>query len=57
MALKRLHPAVSENGISHVAFISEMTAVSTGILGNVVDNATDERTEIIAAVDLLTTGF
>ena len=57
MVLKRLHFHVSVGEEPCIAFVSEMAAVPVGVLGDVVDYAGDQRTEIIAAIDLLITGF
>ncbi|NBC30766.1 MAG: plasmid maintenance protein CcdB [Spirochaetes bacterium] len=55
--ITKLHPVVSARGVEHVVVISEMAAVSAAILGRYVDTARGYRTDIIAAIDLLITGF
>ena len=57
MVLQRLHPEIRVKGEAYVAFVTEMAAVPRTILGPVAESAQDHRAEIIAAIDLLITGF
>ena len=53
----RLHPTISVLGDDYVAFVSELAAIPVSLLGAKTDNAERYRTTLIAAVDLLFTGF
>ena len=55
--ISRLHPVMSVERVEHVAFVSELAAVPASILGPVVASARHLRTELLAATDLLLTGF
>jgi len=55
--ISNVHFSLTVNGESYIAFISELAAVPTNILGECVGNAENCRTEIISAIDLLFTGF
>ncbi len=55
--ITRIHPIVEIAGQRYVAVVSEMAAILARILGPVVATAADARTDIVAAVDLLITGF
>lgn len=56
-AITRLHPRVEVLGEPYIAFVSEMAAIPESSLGPVQASLSDYRTEIIAACDLLLTGF
>lgn len=55
--VSRLHPVLEIADMSVVAVFSEMAAVASHVLGNRVGDAREQRTELIAAVDLMVTGF
>jgi toxin CcdB len=55
--ISRLHPVITVGGDRYVAVVSEMAGVPTTILGERIGHARDQRTEILAAIDLLITGF
>ncbi|MDA3950099.1 MAG: CcdB family protein [Spirochaeta sp.] len=55
--VSRLHPVLELGDTSVVAVFSEMAAVSSNVLGNRLGDARRQRTELIAAVDLMVTGF
>ncbi len=53
----RVHLPVIIDGGEFVVFVSELTGVPASILGPPVFSLRDYRQEIVAAVDLLVTGF
>ncbi|MDC7240646.1 MAG: CcdB family protein [Spirochaetales bacterium] len=55
--ISRIHIPIVIDGTNYIIFISELAAVSSNLLGEKVGNAKVLRQEIIAAVDLLFTGF
>ncbi len=55
--INKIHVPLEIKNKEYIAFISEMAAISTGMIGSTVANGTPMRTEIIAAIDLLFTGF
>lgn len=55
--IKRIHVPVIIDGEKYIAFISEMAAVPQSVLGNQYSHVKESRTEIIAAIDLMVTGF
>ncbi|MDA3949495.1 MAG: CcdB family protein [Spirochaeta sp.] len=55
--VSRMHPVLRVGEEPFVAVVSEMAAVPASILGGRVGDARERRTELIAAVDLLITGF
>lgn len=56
-AISRLHPVIVVGEESYLAVVSELAAVAGSILGRRVGDARHCRTELLAAVDLLITGF
>ena len=56
-AVKRIHLHIEVNNEDFIAYVSEMAAVHLGLLGSVEARSVSLRTELIAAVDLLITGF
>jgi len=55
--LTRIHISVKINGENYIAFISELAAVPSSLLGEKVGNAAAQREMFTSAVDLLFTGF
>ena len=55
--ISKIHISIEIKNIEYTAFISEMAAVPTGMIGSTVTNGAIKRTEIIASIDLLFTGF
>jgi len=55
--ISRIHVSIEIENKEYIAFISEMAAIPTGMIGSTVTNEAIRRTEIIAAIDLLFTGF
>lgn len=55
--ISKIHIPVKIENKEYVAFISEMAAIPTGMIGSTITNEAIRRTEIIAAIDLLFTGF
>ena len=55
--ISRIHISIEVKDKVYIAFISEMAAIPTGMIGSTVTNEAIKRTEIIAAIDLLFTGF
>ncbi len=55
--VKRIHITLSVGTEPYIAFVSEMAAVPLTHLGAVEGSAVSHRTELIAAIDLLITGF
>ena len=55
--ISRLTPVISFQNKSLVAMVPEMAGVSKRHLGNAVGHLTEVRSEMLAAVDLLLTGF
>ena len=55
--ISRIHISIEVGNKEYRAFISEMAAIPTGLIGSTVINGVHKRTEIIAAIDLLFTGF
>lgn len=53
----RLHLPVTLDGTPHVILMSQLVALPGGELGAVVGSAEALRDRIVAAVDLLVTGF
>ncbi len=53
----RLHVSIHVHGAEYVAFVSELAAIPVSLLGRKVDNAERYRTTLVAATDLLFTGF
>jgi toxin CcdB len=56
-AISRLHTVITVGEEPHLAVVSELAAVPVTILGSRVGNARSYRTELLAAIDLLITGF
>lgn len=56
-AISRLHPVIVLEKQPYLAVVSELAAVPGSILGREVGDARRYRTEILAAIDLLITGF
>ena len=55
--ISKLNPALTMDGKPHRVLIQELAGVPKSRLGAVAANASDQRGEFIAAVDLLFTGF
>lgn len=55
--VSRLHPVFLVGDISVIAVFSEMASVSSSVLGRRVGDARQQRNDLIAAIDLLVTGF
>lgn len=53
----KLHIAIHLDGIPHVIIISQMIALPGSAIGPAVGDASAWRDEIVAAVDLLVSGF
>jgi toxin CcdB len=53
----RLHPVLHLGDKEYVALVSEMAAVPQKVLGSLFTTAEGYRQEVIAAIDLLITGF
>ncbi|WP_428928990.1 CcdB family protein [Marinibacterium sp. SX1] len=53
----RLHIPCQVGGEAHVIVMSQMVALPAGVLGPEIANAVAERDRIVAAVDLLVSGF
>ena len=56
-AIARLHSVLMVGDLSLIAVFSEMAVVLSTVLGNRIGDARQQRTELIAADDLLVTGF
>lgn len=54
---KRLNPVFEIEGEQFILSTAELAGVPKGTLGAVVENLSHERDAVIAAVDLLFTGF
>lgn len=55
--IHRLNPLVQIDGKPHYLAMHEMTALRTMTLGSAVASLEEQRSEIIAAIDFLTTGI
>lgn len=55
--IDRVHLALTLGGQEFVVFMTELAAVPCSLLGPIVTSAAYARREIVAAVDLLITGF
>lgn len=53
----KLHIVIHLDGISHVILMSQMIALPASQIGPVIGDASAWRDEIVAAVDLLVSGF
>ncbi len=53
----RIHISVEIGQTEFIVFISEMAAIPSTMLGEIVTNVSFLRTEIISAIDLIFTGF
>ena len=53
----RLHLELEVAGVPHVLLMSQMVAIPSRDLGTILGTVTHLRDEIVAAVDLLVTGF
>ena len=53
----RLHLSIPVLGVEYVAFVSELAAIPVSSLGRKIDSAESYRTTLVAAIDLLFTGF
>jgi len=56
-AITRLHPIIRIGNLDYLAVVSEMGAIPTVVLGSFVASAQQDRQQIVAATDLLLTGF
>ena len=57
MAARRLNPVFEVDGAPVVMLTPELAGVSSRVLGTRVANLADHRAEIIAALDLVFTGY
>lgn len=57
MPIRKLQPIVTIKAGEHVLSVQEMLSIPRSALGAVVDNVRHERAAIIAALDLLFTGY
>jgi len=55
--ISKIHVTIEIENTEYIAFISEMAAIPSVLLGPTITNRTNRRTEIISAIDLLFTGF
>jgi len=55
--ISKIHVSIEVENNEYIAFISEMAAIPSGMLGPTITNGASRRTEIISAIDLLFTGF
>lgn len=55
--LTRLHPVVAVMGEQHVVVVTEMAAIPARVLGRQVGSGREHREDLLAAVDILVTGF
>jgi len=55
--ISKIHVSIEVGNKKYIAFISEMAAIPSGIMSSAISNGGLKRTEIIAAIDLLFTGF
>jgi|APSaa5957512622_1039677.scaffolds.fasta_scaffold296720_1 toxin CcdB len=55
--ISKIHVSIEVGNNEYIAFISEMAAIPSGMLGPTITNGASKRTEIISAIDLLFTGF
>lgn len=53
----KLHIPIQLNGVPHIILMSQMVAIPGTVLGPVVGNAGAWRDDIVAAIDLLVSGF
>ncbi len=53
----KIHILVEIDQTEFIIFISEMAAIPSAILGEIVTNVSFLRTEIVSAIDLIFTGF
>lgn len=53
----KLHIPILLSGVPHAIIMSQLVALPTTQLGAAIDDASAWRDEIVAAVDLLVTGF
>ena len=55
--IERVHLPVTIDDVEYVVFVTELTAIPSSVLGGVVASLKHRRHEIVAAIDLLITGF
>ncbi len=55
--IDRVHLPVTIGDLECVVFFTELTAVPSGVLGSVVTSLNHRRHHVVAAIDLLITGF
>jgi len=55
--VSRSQPVLTVGDTSYIAVFSEMAAVFSAVLGNKVGDARQHRTQLVAAIDLMSTGF
>lgn len=53
----KLHISFSYVGVLHVIIMSQMVALPGAQIGPVIGDASERRDEIVAAIDLLVSGF
>jgi len=56
-AITRLHPTIRIGNLDYIVVVSEMAAISTAALDSFVASAQHDRQQIVAATNLLLTGF
>jgi toxin CcdB len=54
--IKRLNPVITFHGTEYVAVFQELAAIAATELGDLQGSLASDRTELIAALDLLFTG-
>ena len=55
--ISRIHPEYTLKDETYILFLSEMAAIPSSLIGEKAGNASEIRTDIINALDLLFTGF
>jgi len=55
--ISRIHISINIDNKEYIAFISELAAIPSSMIGSTVANGVHMRAEIISAIDLLFTGF
>lgn len=53
----RLHPVVTIKGVTYLVVMDELAAVDTQLLGSHIGSLAHQRSELIAALDLLFMGI
>ena len=55
--IERVHLPLTIDDVEYIAFFTELTAIPSSVLGGIVASLNRRRHEIVAAIDLLITGF